>query len=401
MSKMLIIACLLTFTSLVPTFAQKEKSNDWIILNNGSKVYGKVNFKSTKKASEKCEFTASNQSKKIYYPSDIQYYSIYNFKQYKAASVVINGQTRKVFLEKMVDGVVDLYYIKGDDQTSYYIEKEDQLISLKSKKDTSYLSQGQLYQKREEPFKKTLYSTLSKAPSLLSQVNHIKYDQKDLVKIVTNYHNLTCDSIKCIDYTAIIKNRKKIAIELGGLYIQNTFKSAPETSTSIAPHLGVTLAINTAKSGYKNYFKTGLFFNTNKINQRYTLKFRSQFDRFIDFTESYTNISMPIMVGKNIATKNAILNLEFGILNNYFIYKTFGHKIYAVDFIGRIDEQVSNETTLKKPYKTGLEAGVFLNKNRLIVGASFGFRTTVPKFGYYTEFLNNLYINPKIGFVIN
>lgn len=381
--------------------AQNISQDGWVILNNGNKIKGKIKFTSNKKAHKKCVFVDQNLAKTIYFPQDIQSYGFDNFKEYRSHIVLENEILKPIFLEKMVDGVVDLYFYKSKSGESFFLEKKGELISLKASEDSTFRRNGQFIQNRVEPFKYILYNSFYEAPNLLNEVNKLKYDQSDLVNIFTKYHNATCDSVRCIDYTAIIKNQKKITFEAGAIFLNNTYTTSKDKYSYTSPYAGLLLKINTAKSGYRNYFKTGIQFGQNEIKERYLFLLKSNFERYIDINEKYSHVSLPLVIGKSKNIGKANLNYDLGIINHFFIFKDYGFKLYNIDFFGNVNEQYQSEKISKKPYKAGIEAGIGLQKGRLNIGCSAGIRTTIPRFGFYSDFVKNSYVIPKIGIDIN
>ena len=101
------------------SYGQRDYKPGYIITNKNDTVHGFINLKSNYQNSRQCEFKRNiDQEPDTYLPFDIKGYRVENSKFYVSKEVPLNDTTEKVFLEYLVEGIVNLYYLK--DLTSEY-----------------------------------------------------------------------------------------------------------------------------------------------------------------------------------------------------------------------------------------------------------------------------------------
>lgn len=188
--------------------AQVNFERGFVIGNDGDTTSGWIHDISPKVNARECHFKMNNQAElKVYNPSQISYYSIDNGKRYESFKVDIGGGETQFFLEYLVDGVIDLLYLRGPGGFDhYFIQKGQELLELKQRETIVY-ENGKRYKKVVPLFRSTLTYVMSDAPPLESQLTKTKLKHKSLINLLRNYHNTINDSIQ---YDVYDVNRKNL-----------------------------------------------------------------------------------------------------------------------------------------------------------------------------------------------
>ena len=130
MSKKFFVCLLIIFLSSHFCLGQKWLPG-YIITNEFDTINGYINLQSNYNNSRFCEFRqGENSEQKSYNPDEIRGYRIENIKFYVARKIKINGEEKTVFLEYLVNGIVDLYYLTEIATDYYFIEKDGVLNQL-------------------------------------------------------------------------------------------------------------------------------------------------------------------------------------------------------------------------------------------------------------------------------
>jgi hypothetical protein len=115
---------------LIPfiSFAQKDLENGYIIKNDDEQINGFIKIRSNIQNSKSCLFSKNVDGiTESFDPSDIKAYKT-DTKYYVSHEIDIDLLKQKVFLEYLIDGIADLYYLK-DISNEYYFIKKDGLFT--------------------------------------------------------------------------------------------------------------------------------------------------------------------------------------------------------------------------------------------------------------------------------
>ncbi len=111
-------------------------------------------------------------------------YRIENGNYYISKDVTIDSLKQKVFLEYLVKGIVDLYYLKDSQKEIYFLEKDNQMIPLSNDASIVTISSNdgseKNYEKKSNQYKSVLTYLFQnilvpqkKFPILISHINHL------------------------------------------------------------------------------------------------------------------------------------------------------------------------------------------------------------------------------------
>jgi len=175
--------------------AQENYVKGYIITNNNDSITGMINFKTDEQNGQSCRFKLSETApEQLFLPGDILEYRFINEgKYYVSHEVIIDSIPRRVFLEYLVDGVMNLYFYRDakTHQDYYFFEDESgQVTSIE--KNQHYIG-ALTYLFRDYP---TIRKKLSK------DSYSVAYRRGNMVELAKEYHKETCSpGQECIVFT--------------------------------------------------------------------------------------------------------------------------------------------------------------------------------------------------------
>lgn len=257
---------LLGFTLFnIKVYAQKDFREGYVIKNNGDTLKGWIDYRGGLLMSEVCRFKSGKDTEEIkYLPEDLNGYRFIEDKYY--VSKEIDG-IRK-FLEFLVNGTINIYYLKQKDVDHFYIEKENSgLVKIPYEKierqidekkfsgmSTQHIGFLNLYMNDAENF----YDDIAKIKRL---------DQKNLIVLGENYHNNVCDEYSCIVYRKNVPSLKFKPEFLAGI---TRYKNDEFVVDDRYFQLGVISHIWFPHFNEKLFLRIGLLYIDNiSVNRRY------------------------------------------------------------------------------------------------------------------------------------
>lgn len=189
--------------------AQSDFRSGYIITNSNDTIKGFINFHGEVLNSNICKFVKSlGDNPTIYKPGDIFGYRFADGKYYVTYTIKINGDSKTVFLEFLLNGIVDLYCYKDINGDHFYIDDKnnnlveltnDDLISTKWEYTRTGTSKSQFVTKSNK-YIGVLNYLFSDQSSLQNKIKEVKLNRPSLITIARDYHNLSCKGNDCIVY---------------------------------------------------------------------------------------------------------------------------------------------------------------------------------------------------------
>jgi hypothetical protein len=107
--------------------AQSDFRPGYIVNNNGDTLTGLIDYKGNQANARKCIFKLSNDaSEEKFTPDDIKAYRFIDSKYYVSKKVMTEDSTEtQLFLEYLIDGIVDIYYYLSPSGDNYYVDPGD------------------------------------------------------------------------------------------------------------------------------------------------------------------------------------------------------------------------------------------------------------------------------------
>jgi len=208
------------FLSCALAFGQVDYEPGYIVKNNNDTLWGFINLKANNVNCKKCEFTTDKSvPARTYYPGDIQVYKIENNKYYVSKEVTLDSVPVKLFLEYLVDGIADLFYVRLDEEDYYFLEKGGEMYRLSNEAKTVHYTanstaearrygEGGTFVQHSNQYIGMLSIAFSDCPDLKNEINKTGFNYKQLIKLTKDYHNKMCSGSGLIDYT---KSQQSVA----------------------------------------------------------------------------------------------------------------------------------------------------------------------------------------------
>jgi len=169
----------------------------YIITNENDTLTGQIDFRTDIQNAVSCKFKLSVDSSVTEYTvADLKGYAIPGENKYYVARFVeIDNLQRKVFLEKLFKGVVDLYFYAPSSQINYYFledaRKENSSFSILRVYNSLGVSDHVEHQSIQNEYfrnKGTLRYLFQDAPSMNDDINKMNFWKKDIIAMVKKYH---------------------------------------------------------------------------------------------------------------------------------------------------------------------------------------------------------------------
>lgn len=242
----------LFFFLLLNVFVQAELKNyqsGYIITLKQDTVYGMIDFKTDEQNSEKCSFKRVDSSKEeVYLPGDIVGYRFSdNGKYYISRRVTIEDSELTIFLEYLIQGLMNVYYYKKNEQSYYFFEKEDGYMEMITKEPEKIVKGRFVESKRYDGQLRYLFQN-----QIPAKYNNklIDYNQKTMIDIAKNYHEALCTTgEECIVFESesadmeIIKWQTRVTVGMNFMqYHINQIYVLQDDATTRIPVSDVTIS---------------------------------------------------------------------------------------------------------------------------------------------------------------
>lgn len=209
--KCLIIITLFIFVGILELFSQSDFRAAYIVKQNSDKLYGFVEYKGNKANAKKCIFRADlNSENQFFTPDDIDSYRFIDGKFYVSRLVKSGEEVKLMFLEYLINGIVDLYYYRDGVGEHYLIHKENEKLYELKNEEKEIVRNNTTYNINTKEYVGVLKATFGDSPSVSKKVDHTILTHKSLIKIANDYHNEVCSGEECIIYKKKIKKSKSI-----------------------------------------------------------------------------------------------------------------------------------------------------------------------------------------------
>lgn len=250
-------------------YGQRDMKSGYIITNNSDTVYGQIDYQLDVYNAENCYFIQDSQTNPITYkPGQIKAYRIINGKFYVSRKVTIEKTEREVFLEFLVNGKVDMFYLPPK---YYFVEREDKGIHILENTEKKVVKENKEYIKENKEYIGILSTYMFDDLPIMNNIQKSNLAQKDLIKIATDYHNRVCPDEKCTVYTKeSVKNIYRLGYAVGCNYniLYMSSSQSDDNGKNWAPGLMTGLELNYYTKGVRERFSftMGLYYSQVKQN---------------------------------------------------------------------------------------------------------------------------------------
>lgn len=193
----------LALFSVVTTnlYAQSDFRDGYIVKNDNDTLYGLIDYRGNIANSKKCIYKESvNAEKQVFSPGDLKAYRFTDGKYYVSKAIELGKANDLVFLEYLINGIVDIYYYRDLNTDHYLIDKGDGVLLELKNDEREVIVNGETYLKNSNEYIGRLKYIFMESPSVSKKVEGISLDSKSLIKIAKDYHNEMCTNEACIIY---------------------------------------------------------------------------------------------------------------------------------------------------------------------------------------------------------
>ena len=228
-------------------YVQTDFKPGYVITNSNDTLYGEIDYRGDKLMGQRCKFRSYTGDIVEYTPYDIAGYRFTNSK-YFVSKEVFGSRT---FLEFLIKGQVNIWYIRDDTGEHYFIDKEDMpLTKIPYEEGTRQINGVQTSYRTLEHLR-VLNRYMFDAPVVQNQINNMKKpEHKGLIKLAENYHHAVCeDGEPCI----VFERKQPIKITVNVASGMAYYYSGKSSFTG-----GVLLDFWMPRINEKLYLRTGL-----------------------------------------------------------------------------------------------------------------------------------------------
>jgi hypothetical protein len=260
MKKHIVIACL--FLLGIQAFAQRDYKPGFVVTNQGDTINGDIDDEGGIYNSENCYFKSATDSlHKNFKPGEIKAYRFTNGKYFVSRRVVLDKQEKKVFLEFLVDGKADLYYLAPK---LFFIEKNGEKMQVLQSTEKIFMrNSGDLYSRELKEYKGIMCAYLKDCPELYYKISNSPFEQSNLIVITAEYNKRICPDEECIIYSKKPpKYNTKLGI-VGGINrneVKVNYTYTDETRTEMSSGFLAGIQVESSTIGSHERFFTSFSF---------------------------------------------------------------------------------------------------------------------------------------------
>lgn len=359
MNRLLLILTLCFVISGI-TFSQARFFEGFIIANNQDTLHGLIEYKGNQTSTEVCIYKENEQSAPVSYkPYEIKGYKYGMNKFYVSKEVYQNGQKRQMFVEYLVDGIIDLYCYYENSNPHYLVQTEnDSLIELKVVKKLINASDAKAMQNRtafskgasenyvyeSKTYVYILKDVFKASPKVAARADQAALSHGSLIKLASSYHHEMCPDQECKIYKKGSDGNLKAGIMLG---VGNLSLGKSSSNDYFYYYLGdIDLVTYYPYLGF--FVLTGL----PGINANMYFQFEGAVNRFNMEVSGYSNLNGMIFYNEvefsqTCFTVNGMLKyalgekklrpvLQFGGFVSYGLGESFKRRTQGVNQTGKL-----------------------------------------------------------------
>lgn len=198
-----------------------------------------------------CRFKDSQKHVTRYLPADVKAFRIKDSRYFISRNI----NNSMVFLEFLVEGEINIFYMRDENGDHYYIENENEGIrEIPYKSGTIYSDDSRRFYESNAHIGVLTYYTRD-VPELESNIQSIKKPgQKNLISLARDYHQVVCQDGKCLTYEKKLKYFKASVQPFSGITSYGGYKN-----TMV---FGSYLLLWIPGSNEKVFLKTGIAYLT-------------------------------------------------------------------------------------------------------------------------------------------
>jgi hypothetical protein len=254
--------------------SQSDFRPGYVIRNSGDTLFGEIDYRGDLLMSSVCRYRQGKKDTvQLFSPADIQSFRFINGKYFVSKYLKSETGDKKVFLEFLVKGKLDVYYYRDDEKDHYLIENDDLGITeLPYTEGIKYSQTGVGYFYQSTQHFGIINTYLKNDPRFRSEVSKIKKpEHRNLIDLAEDYHKRTCKDETCIVYAKKVP-WVKINMEIAGGVLRGSYNPNADPGNSF--HGGCLIHIWSPRTNEKIYIRSGLLYSTLIYEDKETRSFK-------------------------------------------------------------------------------------------------------------------------------
>lgn len=347
--KYLSISLLLVFLISSGLFAQADYRPGFLINLNNDTVKGWIDYRGSLANSRMCLFKSKpGSAEEKFTPDEIKSYRFNDSKYYVSKKVKISDQEEIIFVEFLLDGIVDVYYYRDESGENFLLDTGDgKLLLLNDEK--HFLQQNQkTYESEVKRYVGVMKYAFRSSPNVCSEVENISLNQNSVIKVARKYHEEMCKDEQCIVFEKKIQktrlyigpivglNQNYLTIKKGSNVLPYYLEGCNFNSSEF-PSLGILFKINLVNFNERTYFQFETSFGKRA--------FHTSHNTFAYLDDSIVYLFNDIRFSQYVLNNSINLRYEFpvgivrpvfqvgGYMNNY-IHTVYNRHLQVVGFNG-------------------------------------------------------------------
>ncbi len=245
--KLFFITTFLLLVSHVSTNAQNDFRPGYYITWENDTINGLIDYRGEIRNSRICEFKADRSSStEKFKPEEVKAYRFSDSKYYVSKKIKIEEEPEtQYFLEMLVDGIYNLYFMQTGEKEYFFIESEEGMpVSLYKKYETVFVEGKGEMLKEYSNHVALMKSVFADCEEIQPQINNTQLSHKSLINITRKYHDYMCDDQECIVYEKSLSKVKilispVIGFNQSSLSLDDGFFSNMSYDNCLTPNLGL------------------------------------------------------------------------------------------------------------------------------------------------------------------
>ncbi len=324
------LAILLSFSFSFSTYCQYNFIKACLVTNDNDTICGLIRDGGGIRNSRKCVYKKNRNDKAIKYsPVEIKSYWFAGDKRYSAQNTFIKKEYKPSFFDVLLEGSINLYYCRKNQDMSYYLEKDQgQLIGLRNEKilKPTHIDDDRVWHEQlvnSNAYIDTLYALFKDCKNIQGQLRQVEYNDKSLINITKAYLNSACQGENCITYEKDFSSSKSRFGIYTGIQVSKIFftDSDAESEPIASVPLGIFYNIPLSRISERFSFQTELIIR----NLNYDQGFTNIPDDLEEIRISSWTLGIPLFLKYKLSRKKLIPTIGFGkqfglVLNSSVVY---------------------------------------------------------------------------------
>ncbi|MBN2611505.1 MAG: outer membrane beta-barrel protein [Bacteroidales bacterium] len=282
-----------------------------------------------------------------YSPYDLKEYGFNNYKIFVSRDIQIQGSIKRVFLECITEGNIDLYYYRGRGIRTFYIENDTSpLIEITKKESIEGYNN----------FKTVLEEYTSNCEAAIKNINYLKYNRISFKRFIKSYNKCEYKSPSYFKYGFItgFGIAKLNPSPIKETYYVNHFDFKHDKNFTLG------IFIDNPILAFNFSFHSEILYSSNGYSYSYSDK-----NTDIDIVINTRSIKLPFLLKYTIPYTKFLPFVNLGGIYSYqlenenMIYKSQKSTIdkYQLDKLSVIEIVKVNETSLVADHELGFCVG--------------------------------------------